>query len=750
MDTEWTLHIQLFGKFHVYRSRINKGREEQEDLDEKLDLDPQTQKLLVLLIAKCGMDEPRGWTGLREKILEKASPYVPGWWQGGRVALAEEWSEEKDQDRAIKMLNDYLSRLRRAFDNIASKRSLSPSEYQLLKQSEGSFLKLENIKEPRDAKWVRVSVNGKINGEELDQSWDGVHVSNGAVSQLFKLGNPTDTIHLNEVRLTWDHLLEGRLSNPDRNQLRFELNPPGRPKWHVDVIAFEEAAVEGLQRGDRDKLNKALKLYQGGFLGHFRDRDLEDWVIEKRDILLSLYLYVVKQAGVWSPIIPPYFGPYLLSHFLNRDDEIRRAYSALVHEEDSKIILIGGFGGIGKTSLGLMVCWHLMRELAFDKFIWISAQQRWIDEDTGEIIEESTNKNRGEQAHALSVTELWDEILNSAGVAPSSTSNKKEKVKEILRDKRWLIFVDNLETTANVEKILQDLQDVLLDSSSKALITSRQEPAKVRPDVLIPLRGLSREHILELVRYVFDDLGVDGGLPSGIEAIDEFAQCNPLIAKIIAAQLVRDGRVRAWEDVRKELEAAKAEVERLSEIEVRLKNGQVLKGTLVNQGVDTITVQVDSSRISIKRAEIQSVTTVQRGELFTYVYWTAWQKLRRLSRRVLIYIGKTAVAPVLKEELRVAFLPDPQLYYDEPKRLKADQEDLQEVLQEILGQKPNLDELEQALDKGLDEALQELGRHYLLEPSPDIRQEKKRYGVHPLTREFVHSELPKIWKLLDT
>lgn len=286
--------------------------------------------------------------------------------------------------------------------------------------------------------------------------------------------------------------------------------------------------------------------------------------------------------------------------------------------------------------------------------------------------------------------------------------------------------------------LLQELQDVLAESSSKALLTSREVPKKVRLDAIIPLRGLDEGYTLELIKSA---LKVDE-VPPGAEKIHEFAKGNPLVTKIIASQL--DG---IWEDVYRDLEAAKAEVERLSEIKVELKDDKVEQGTLIDETIDTITIQTDSRKIRIKRADIKRVTTIWRGGPFTFIYWGTWQKLSRLSRRVLIYIGKTAVAPVPKKELKIAFLPDPQLHYDEPELLRKRQEDLQEVLWEILGRRPELDELEQALDEGLGKALQELNCHYLLESSPHIRQEEKRYGVHPLTREFVRSDLPKIWQL---
>ena len=94
------------------------------------------------------------------------------------------------------------------------------------------------------------------------------------------------------------------------------------------------------------------------------------------------------------------------------------------------------------------------------------------------------------------------------------------------------------------------------------------------------------------------------------------------------------------------------------------------------------------------------------SNLYPYVFRESWQQLSVVAQRVLIYIGKTAVTHVSWEELaNVGIIDD---------------------------------------EDALVEAISQLVAFSLLDVVSVESQ--MRYGIHQLTRQFVTSDLPQIWR----
>jgi transcriptional regulator with XRE-family HTH domain len=94
------------------------------------------------------------------------------------------------------------------------------------------------------------------------------------------------------------------------------------------------------------------------------------------------------------------------------------------------------------------------------------------------------------------------------------------------------------------------------------------------------------------------------------------------------------------------------------------------------------------------------------SHLFPFIFQQSWNQLSETSQIVLIYIGRTVFDTVGVDELALAELA------------------------------PN--------ENDLIEAIHQLNAYSLLNASYDNQQ--MRYGIHQLTRQFVVSDLPQIWK----
>lgn len=94
------------------------------------------------------------------------------------------------------------------------------------------------------------------------------------------------------------------------------------------------------------------------------------------------------------------------------------------------------------------------------------------------------------------------------------------------------------------------------------------------------------------------------------------------------------------------------------------------------------------------------------GPLYRFIYYRSWQQLSSPAQKILIHIGRAAAAPVGRRELA---------------------------------------QLEIAEDESdLSAALTQLAHYSLL--AVHRGGSSLRYGIHPLTRQFINSDLPEIWR----
>jgi len=171
------------------------------------------------------------------------------------------------------------------------------------------------------------------------------------------------------------------------------------------------------------------------------------------------------------------------SEFIGREREKARVHEAL--QSRSYLISIDGIGGIGKTVLALEVAHECLRAsrneeptdgmATFDGLIWTTAKDRH-----------------------LTLNDLLDAIartLEYPGIAQQPVEEKRDAVQKLLREKPYLLIVDNFETITDdaVRGFLLSLPE-----PSKALITTREQ--KLRQVWSISLKGLTESEALTLIR----------------------------------------------------------------------------------------------------------------------------------------------------------------------------------------------------------------------------------------------------------
>jgi hypothetical protein len=166
-----------------------------------------------------------------------------------------------------------------------------------------------------------------------------------------------------------------------------------------------------------------------------------------------------------------------------RDSLATEILDRLQDANNLPIICLWGGPGYGKTELAAQVARQSINNGGFSDVLWVTARSNELVE--GKIV--SKNLNNNTESYTSRV--FWGEIANQLGCSLSN-------VKETLKRKRFLIVLDNAETS-DLQEILAQLIDTL--NPSRALLTSR---IKTKPQYvkILEIQGLDKSWTFQFLR----------------------------------------------------------------------------------------------------------------------------------------------------------------------------------------------------------------------------------------------------------
>ena len=269
------------------------------------------------------------------------------------------------------------------------------------------------------------------------------------------------------------------------------------------------------------------------------------------------------------------------------DKAVETVGSALNAVAHSWLISIEGIGGLGKTTLANTLVKEKVagwqggkvvesQEVTYQDIAWVSAKQEEYLPDRGI---QSTGKP------ALDEESLMDQLLAQLADGPYPTGSSQEKrlaLTKLLKEKTCLVVVDNLETAIDYQALLPLMRH--LANPSKFLITSRMSLTGQGDVFAYSLSELDEEDALAFLRHEAETRGMVALAAASDEQLCSIYATvggNPLALKLVLGQL------------------------------------QFLP--------------LDPILTSLRTADSE-----HSEQLYTYIYWQAWQMLDATSRHLLL------------------------------------------------------------------------------------------------------------------
>lgn len=259
------------------------------------------------------------------------------------------------------------------------------------------------------------------------------------------------------------------------------------------------------------------------------------------------------------------------------EPHLKRLEELLESPDAPWVVLLHGIGGIGKTALADAFVRQAANRLFFDDYGWVTARRYHfhLDGTITPVVDAVSG-----------VADLWQnlarQLLDEPLPSPFSLDRTIQLFRQHMERRNCLIVIDNLETLADLEALLPIL--ARLAPPIKFLLTSRQSLESQAGIYLYSLPPLSQEEALALVRYEARLRNI----PALAEARDEellpiyeIVGGNPLALRLVVGQVRRHSLRSVLQDLQK------------------------ARGHSVEQ-------------------------------LYTFIYWQAWNRLSEAERQVLL------------------------------------------------------------------------------------------------------------------
>lgn len=221
-------------------------------------------------------------------------------------------------------------------------------------------------------------------------------------------------------------------------------------------------------------------------------------------------------------------------HLFGIDEKLSQVVSALRVQGPPWLVAVQGIGGIGKTSLADAVARRFAADSLFADVAWVSARQDRFTFWSG-LQEQALRKA------ALSAEELVDTLIEQLGfpdLRQLPMAQKRAGLRARLGASPYLVVVDNLETAADYQALVPELQN--LANPTRFLLTSRHSLHDHPGVYCLSLDELSENDSLALLRHEMSTRGL-AGIVSATEKdllqVHRAAGGNPLALKLLVGQM---------------------------------------------------------------------------------------------------------------------------------------------------------------------------------------------------------------------
>jgi hypothetical protein len=229
------------------------------------------------------------------------------------------------------------------------------------------------------------------------------------------------------------------------------------------------------------------------------------------------------------------------------DDKLSELTAALSGVGPPWLVAVGGIGGIGKTSLADAAIRVLLTSPIFADICWVSARQERFTLWNG--LHPSP-----EGAPALTAAALQDTIIEQLGfldLRGQARAEKQQNLRKRLKARPYLVVVDNLETAADYQALIPELQGLV--NPSRFLLTSRHSMHDYPGIQNLSLAELSAADTLALLRHEAGERGLAEVVASPdarLMRVHKVSGGNPLAIKLLVGQMHTLSLPRVVDDLR--------------------------------------------------------------------------------------------------------------------------------------------------------------------------------------------------------
>lgn len=233
-----------------------------------------------------------------------------------------------------------------------------------------------------------------------------------------------------------------------------------------------------------------------------------------------------EQRAALDRLPPPTF-----TRLFGVSEKLAHLKRTLRAESSHWLVALDGMGGMGKTALARKAAEELVHEGRFTRVAWITAQQQAF------IWGQTQTRAHPALTYPAFLTELA-RMLQAEINASQPQDEQERRLAAILAAEPTLIVVDNLETAADAQALVEGLDR--LARPAKILLTTRHRVAAYEQVASLTLQQLSPDDALAFIRYHAEERNIPAipaASPAELQRMIHVTDGSPLAIKLVIGQL---------------------------------------------------------------------------------------------------------------------------------------------------------------------------------------------------------------------